>query len=101
MRLELQEAVAQARVVEAEYRCEAKQKEGELNLAADPALRGICESDLRRIPVAPVELVEVFVASVVPVFRLTRFCVLCSPLSTAVETKRRLQSAEGKGGYRY
>lgn len=100
MRLGLLEAVAQARVVEAEYQCEAERGKGDLNLAADPGLRGICESDLRRIPVAPVELVEVFVASVAPVFRLSPFSLLCSPLSTAVETKRQLQSAEGKGGYR-
>ena len=48
-------------VVEAEYQYEAEQAEGDLNLAADPVLRGIYESDRHRIPVARVELVEVFV----------------------------------------
>ena len=100
MRLELREAVAQARVVEAEYQYEGEPREGELNLAADPALPRICESDLRRILVAPVELVEAFVEWMNPVFRLTHFCELCSPLLTAVETELRQQSAEGKGGYR-
>jgi hypothetical protein len=94
------EAAAQAPVVEVEYQYEEEQAEEELNLAADPALPGICESDLRRIPVAPVELVEVFVPPVIPMFRLTRFSVLCSPLSTATETKQRLQSAAGKVDYR-
>ena len=92
-------AVAQAQAVEAEHRCEAQQAEGELSLAADPALRGIYESDLRRIPVAPVELVEVFVASVSSMFRSNRFCLLCLSLSTAAETKLRQQSAERKVDY--
>ena len=100
MRLELREVVAQAPAVEAEYQHEGEQGEGELNLEADPALPRICESDLRRIPVAPVELVEVFVESVILMFRLTRFCVLCSPLSTAVETDLRQQSVEEKEDYR-
>ena len=57
----LLEAVAQAPIVEAEYQYEGQQAKGALNLAADPTLRGIYESDPRRIPVARVELVEVFV----------------------------------------
>ena len=64
MRPGLLEAVAQAPVVEAEYQYEREQAEAELNSAADPALPGICESDPRRIRVACVELVEVFLASV-------------------------------------
>ena len=96
----LREAVAQAPAVEAEYQCEAQQAEGELNLAADPVLRGIYESDLHRIPVARVELVEVFVASVSSMFRSNRFFLLCLPLSTAAETKLRQQSAERKVDYR-
>jgi hypothetical protein len=56
------EGVAQARVVEAEYYHAAEQAKEELNLAADPALRGIYESGPHRIPAARVELVEVFVA---------------------------------------
>ena len=61
MRLGLLEEVAQAPVVEAEYQYEGQQEEVELNLAADPALRGIYESGPHRIPAARVELVEVFV----------------------------------------
>ena len=94
------EAVAQGPVVEAEYQYEEKQAEEELNLAADPALRGIYESDLHRIPVARVELVEVFVVSVRSMFRSNRFYVLCLWFSTAAETKLRQQSAERKAGYR-
>jgi hypothetical protein len=71
-----------------------------LNLAADPGLPEIYESDLRRIPVVHVELVEVFLASVSSMFRSNRFCVLCLSLSTAAETKLRPQSAEGKVDYR-
>jgi hypothetical protein len=92
--------VAQAPTIEAEHRCEAQQAEAELNLAADPTLRGIYESDLRRIPVAPVELVAVFVASVRSMFRSNRFCLLCLSLSTAAETKLPQQSAERKVDYR-
>ena len=77
MRLGLLEEVAQAPVVEAEYQYEGQQEEVELNLAADPALRGIYESGLRPIPVVPVELVEAFVASVSSTFRSNRFCPLC------------------------
>ena len=55
MRLGLLEEVAQAPVVEAEYQYEGEGAAGELNLWADPALPGICESDLRRIRVARVE----------------------------------------------
>jgi len=87
-------------VVEAEYQYEGEQEEAELNLAADPVLREIYESDLRRIPVVPVELVEVFAASVRSMFRSDRFCVLCLPLSTAAETKLQQQSAERKVDYR-
>jgi hypothetical protein len=96
----LREAVAQAPTVEAEHRCEAQQAEAELNLAADPALRGIYESDQRRIPVAHVELIEVLVASVSSMFRSDRFCLLCLSFSTAVETKLRQQLAERKVDYR-
>jgi hypothetical protein len=69
-------------------------------LAADPTLRGIYESDLRPIPVAHVELVEVFLASVTSMFRLAGSWLLCSPLSTAAETKPRQQLAERKGDCR-
>jgi hypothetical protein len=100
MRLGLLEEVAQAPVVEAEYQYEGEQAEAELNLAADPVLRGIYESDPRRIRVVPVELVEAFVASVRSMFRSDRFCLLCLPLSTAAETKLRQQSAERKVDYR-
>jgi len=94
------EAAAQAPVVEVEYQYEEEQAEEELNLAADPALPGICESALRRIPVAPVELVEVFVALVSSMFRPNRFCRPCLSLSTKAETKLRQQSAEEKVDYR-
>jgi hypothetical protein len=90
------EAVAQAPVVEAEYQYEEEQAKGELNLAADPALRGIYESDLHRIPVARVELVEGFVASVSSTFRSNRSFLLCLSFSTTAETKPRQQSVEGK-----
>jgi len=96
----LLEAVAQAPVVEAVYQYEGEQAKGELNLTADPALRGIYESDLHRIPVAHVELVEVFVASVSSMFRPNRFCLLCLSFSTAAETKLRQQLAERKVDYR-
>ena len=86
--------------VEAECQYEGEQAQVELNLAADPVLRGIYESDLHRIPVVPVELVEVFVVSVSSMFRLNRFCLLCLSFSTAAETKRRQQSAERKVDYR-
>ncbi len=99
MCLGLREAVAQAPAVEAEYRYEAEPAEAELNLRADPALRGIYESDLRPIPAAPVELVEVFGVLVMPTFRLIRFCSLCSLPSTAAEIKLRPQSEEEKVDY--
>jgi hypothetical protein len=73
----LLEEVAQAQVAEAEYQYEEQQAAGELNLWADPALPGICESDLRRIRVAPVELVEVFAALVIPMVRSNPSCLLC------------------------
>ena len=95
----LRVAVAQAPAVEAEYRCETQQVEAELSLAADPVLRGIYESDLRPIPVVPVELVEAFVASVSSMFRSNRFCLLCLSFSTAAETKLRRQSAVRKVSY--
>ena len=85
------EVAARARAVEAEYRYEGEQAEGELNLAADLMLRGIYESDLRPIRVVPVELVEVLAASVSSGFRSNRFCLLCLSLSTAAETKLRQQ----------
>ena len=78
MCLGLREAVAQAPAVEVECRYEGEPAEAELNSAVDPALRGICESDLRPIPAALVELVEVFAALAAPAFRLIRFCPLCS-----------------------
>ena len=93
------EAVVQARVVEAEYQYEGEQAEGELNLAADPALREIYESDLNRIPVARVELVEVFVAPVNSMFRSNRSFLLCLSFSTTAETKLRRQLAERKVDY--
>jgi hypothetical protein len=98
--LGLLEAVAQVRLVGAEYRFEGQPAEADLSLAADPVLRGIYESDLRRIPVAPVELVEVFVVSVRSMFRSNRFCLPCLLLSTAAETKLQRQSAARKGDYR-
>jgi hypothetical protein len=98
--LALREAVAQVPGVEVEYRYEGEPAEAELNLAADPALREICESDLRPIPAAPVESVEVLAALVTPSFRLVRFCSLCSLLSTAAEIKLRPQSAGEKVDYR-
>jgi len=99
MRLGLLEEVAQAPVVEAEYQYEGEQGEGELNLAADPALREIYESGLRPIRVVPVELVEALVASVSWTFRSNRFCLLCLSFSTAAETKLRQQSAVRKVSY--
>ena len=93
-------AVARAPLVEEEYRYEEEQAEGDLNLAADPALRGIYESDPRRIPVAPVELVEGFLASVRSMFRSNPFCLLCLSFSTAAETKLRQRLAERKVDYR-
>jgi hypothetical protein len=98
--LALPEAVAQVRVVGAEYRFEAQPAEADLSLEADPGLRGIYESDLRRIPVAPVELVELFVVSVRSMFRSNRFCLPCLQLSTEAETKLQRQSAARKGDYR-
>jgi len=71
------EAVVQARVVEAGYQFGAEQAKGELNLAADPVLRGIYESDLHRIPVAHVELVEGFAVPASSTFRSNRSFLLC------------------------
>jgi hypothetical protein len=87
-------------LVELEYRYEGERVEEELNLAADPALRGISESDPHRIPVAHVESVEVFSAPVSSMFRSNRFCLLYLPLSTTAETKLRQQLAERKVDYR-
>jgi hypothetical protein len=98
--LEVLEAVAQAPAVEAEHHYEGAQAEGELSLAADPVLRGIYESDLRPIPAGPVELVEVFVASLSSMFRSNCFCLLCLSLSTVAETMLRRQSAARKADYR-
>ena len=89
-------AAARAPVVEAEYRYEGEWGEGELNLAVDRVLPEICESDLRRIPVAPVEQVEVFVTSVSSMFRSNRFSQLCLSFWTAAETDLRQQSAVRK-----
>ena len=100
MRVALPEAAELAPSVEEEYRCEAQRAAAELSLAVDPVLQGICGSDLRPIAVAPVELVEVFVASVSSMFRLNRFCLPCLLLSTAAETKLRQQLAERKVDYR-
>ena len=100
MRPVLLEAVAQAPVVEAEYQYEEEQAAGELNSWADRAPLGICGSDLRRIHVAPVELVEAFVALVSSMFRSNRFCQPCLSFSTTAETRLRLQSAEEKVDYR-
>jgi hypothetical protein len=94
------EAAEQAPRVEAGHQNEAEQAEVGLNLAAGPVLRGIYGSDLRRIRVARVELVEVFVALARLIFRSNRFCLLCSPLSTAAETTLRRQSAVRKVDYR-
>jgi len=98
--LGLLEEVVQAPIVEAEYQYEGEQAKGELNSAADPVLREICESDLRRIRVAPVALVEVIVALVRSMFRSNRFCLICSSLSTTAETKLRQQLAAKKVDYR-
>jgi hypothetical protein len=95
--LGLLEAVAQVPVVGAEYRFEAQPAEADLSFAADPVLRGIYESDLRRIPVMLVELVEVFVLSVRSMFHSNRFCLPCLLLSTGAETKLQRQSAARKG----
>ena len=100
MRPGLLEAVAQAPVVEAEYQYEEEQATAELNLSAGPVLRGIYGSDLNRIPVARVELVEVFVVRASWMFRSNRFCLLYSPLSTAAETMRRQRSGARKVNYR-
>jgi hypothetical protein len=99
MCLGLREAVAQAPAVEAEYRFEAQRVEAGWTLAAALMLREICESDLRPILPARVELMAVFLAPVIPVFRLNRFC-LPLWLLTATETKPRPQSAERKEDYR-
>jgi len=93
-------AAAPAPVVEAEYRYEGVRGEGELNLAADRVLPEICESDLRQIPVAPVELVEGFAGSVMSTFRFACSCRLCLLLLKTAETRRQQQSAERKADYR-
>jgi len=94
------QAVERELRVEAEYRCEGQPVLAGLTLAAVLTLREICEPDLRPIPVAAVELVEVFVASVSSMFRLNRFCLSCLLLSTAAETKPRPRSTARKAGYR-
>ena len=100
MCLGLQEAVAQAPAVEAEYRYEGEQAEEELSLAAAPVLREIYESDLRPILAASVELVAVFVGPAIPMaFRLAPFC-FCSALSIVTETTLPQRSAERKVDYR-
>jgi hypothetical protein len=92
--------VARAPLVGAEYQTEGEPAEEELNLAADPALRGIYEYDLHRIPVAHVELIEVFLTLGSSMFRSNRFCLLYLPLSTTTETKLRQQLTERKVDYR-
>lgn len=77
MRPALLEAAAQEPVAGAEYQYEGQQAAVELNLWADPALPGICESDPHPIRVARVELVEVFAAEVSSMFRSNRFCLFC------------------------
>ena len=72
------EAAEPAPQVGVRYQNEAERAEAELNLAAGPVLLGIYESDLHRIRVARVELVEVFVALARLIFRSNRFCLLCS-----------------------
>ncbi len=99
MRPGLLEAVARAPVVEAEYQYEGEQAKGELNLAADPALQGIYESDLNRIHVARVELVEVFVVPSSSTFRSNHSFLLCLSFSTTAETQLRRQLAERKVDY--
>ena len=71
------EADEQAPPVEAGDQHEAQQGKEELNLTAGQVLRGIYESGLRRIRVAPVELVEVFVALAGSVFRSNRSYLIC------------------------
>jgi hypothetical protein len=97
-RVELQGAGAQAPAAEAEYRCEGQPVLAGLTLAAVPALREICESDLRLILPARVGPVAVWAASVVSMFCPTDFC-LPLWLSTATETTLRQQSAERKEDY--
>ncbi len=94
------EGVVQVPVVEAEYSYEGEQAKEELNLAVDPALQGIYEFDLHQIPVARVELVGVFVASVNSTFRSNRSFLLCLSFSTTAETKLRQRLAERKVDYR-
>jgi hypothetical protein len=94
MGVELWEAVEQAPAAEVEHPYDAQQVEEGSSLAAVPVLREICESDLRLILSALGGPAEVFAASVMSTFSWTRFCVLCSPFSTATETKLRQQSAE-------
>jgi hypothetical protein len=93
-------AAAPAPAVEAGRRCETKPEEAAWKSVVDPELRGIYESDLRPIPVACVELVEVIVASVSSMCLSNRFCPLCLSFSTKAETKLRQQSAERKVDYR-
>ena len=93
------EAAQQAPQVEAGYQNEAEQAEVELNLAADPVLRGIYEFDLHRIPVARVELVEVLVALVNSMFRSNRSFLFCLSFSTTAETKPRQRLAGRKVDY--
>jgi hypothetical protein len=92
----LQAAVEQEPTVEAEYRYGGQQAGEELNLVADRELQGICESDLRQIPVTAFELVDALVALVSSRIRSNRSCVFCSAFLRAAETKLRPQSAPGK-----
>jgi len=100
MCLGLQEAVVQARAVEAEYRREEEPVEVELSLAAAPTLREICGCVLHPILPALDELAPVFLVWVVSAFRLADFCLPCPALSTATETMPRQRLAERKVDYR-
>jgi hypothetical protein len=100
MRAALPEAAGLAPSVEEEYRCEVQRGQAGLSLAAGRVLREICESDLRLILSARVELVAVFAASVMPMFCLAAFYVLWPLLSTATEAVPRRQSAGRKEDYR-
>jgi hypothetical protein len=77
----------------------AKEGVADSSLPADPVPQGIYEFDLHPIRVAPVELVEVFVAWVPSMFRSNLFYVPCLQLSIATETKLRQQSEERKIDY--
>ena len=99
MRLELPEAVVQARAVEAEHRCEGEPVEVELSLAAVPTPRKVCGRVLRPILPALAEWAPIFLVWVVSTFRLADFCLSSLALSTATEAMPRQRSAERKVDY--